>query len=198
MLNISDPVIHNAYSNLKNKYASTSRNFAILKVYVDGDHSLDHKYQNNISDHNARMQFNKFPDSGFDLFVPDMTVFDKDIDAKMISMGIKSEMVYCDVNTDECTTCAFLLYPRSSISKTPLMLANQTGVIDAGYRGPIIGAFRWLMSSRSMVESYVVEQYTRLVQICHPTLCPIFVVSVNETDLSVTERGSGGFGSTGV
>ena len=46
---------------------------------------------------------------------------------------------------------------------------------------------------------YVVSEYTRLVQICHPSLCPIYVVLVDEEDdLSSTERGDGGFGSTGV
>jgi len=34
-----------------------------------------------------------------------------------------------------------LLFPRSSISKTPLMLRNSVGVIDSGYRGEIILKF---------------------------------------------------------
>ena len=78
------------------------------------------------------------------------------------------------------------------------MLANHTGIIDAGYRGSLIGAFRWLRGESTSQEAYVVEKNTRLVQICHPTLCPIYVVMVDENELSSTERGAGGFGSTGV
>ena len=33
------------------------------------------------------------------------------------------------------------MYPRSSIYKTPLRLANNTGIIDSGYRGNLMGAF---------------------------------------------------------
>ena len=46
--------------------------------------------------------------------------------------------------------------------------------------------------------TYTVEKHTRLFQICHPTLCPIFVVLVPESELNSSERGEGGFGSTGV
>jgi dUTPase len=74
------------------------------------------------------------------------------------------------------------------------MLANHTGIIDSGYRGSLIGAFRCLHLSN---QNYIVDIYTRLVQICHPSLCPIYVVMVNESDLSTTQRGIGGFGSTG-
>jgi dUTPase len=45
---------------------------------------------------------------------------------------------------------------------------------------------------------YVVDKHTRLLQICHPTLCRIFVKLVDESELSTTVRGVGGFGSTGL
>ena len=83
-------------------------------------------------------------------------------------------------------------YPRSSISKTPLMLANSVGIIDSGYRGEIIGAFRNLSSS-----NYTIEKHSRLLQICAPDLRPIHVELVDEPFFNTTERGSGGFGSTG-
>jgi dUTPase len=74
------------------------------------------------------------------------------------------------------------------------MLANHVGIIDSGYRGNLIGAFRCLLPDKN----YIVEQFTRLLQVCHPSLCPIYVVLVEESDLVDTERGAGGFGSTGV
>ena len=43
------------------------------------------------------------------------------------------------------------------------------------------------------------EKHNRLVQICGPGLCPIHVELVDSVEeLGTTERGSGGFGSTGV
>jgi len=35
------------------------------------------------------------------------------------------------------------------------------------------------------------------VQICHPTLCPIYVITMDENELASTTRGDKGFGSTG-
>jgi dUTP pyrophosphatase len=74
------------------------------------------------------------------------------------------------------------------------MLANSVGIIDSGYRGPIIGAFRNISCKQ---EPYVVEKYSRLLQICAPDLRPIMVELVGENFFETTERGDGGFGSTG-
>ena len=92
----------------------------------------------------------------------------------------------------------YYMYPRSSISKTELMLSNHTGIIDSGYRGVLMGAFRWLKPENSEQDNYTIDRYTRLLQVCLPTLHPIFVVMVDESELTDTTRGTGGFGSTGV
>jgi len=191
--------IQNIFSSLRNSFPNTSENFAILKLAVNpnNDH-LKNIYEQKVATHNSAILDNVFADSGFDLFVPQNTVFDEDTEAKFIDFQVKGEMVYCDVVKNSYRTCAFTIHPRSSISKTPLMLANHTGIIDSGYRGSLIGAFRWLRSSDDDSRQYLVEQNTRLVQVCHPTLCPVYVVLVNEQELSSTERGAGGFGSTGV
>jgi len=190
--------ISDIYNNIKGTCPSTTRNFAILKVYVDNNNDLYNEYANRINEHNGAMMSKLFADSGFDVLVPQQTTFTTDIDSKFIDMQIKCEMVYCEVDSDRLTTCAFTTHPRSSISKTPLMLANHTGIIDSGYRGSLIGAFRWLRASTYALSQYVVDKYTRLLQICHPTLCPIYVVLVDVNELSTTERGSNGFGSTGI
>ena len=80
------------------------------------------------------------------------------------------------------------------MSKTPLMLANQTGIIDSGYRGNIIGAFRNISGSS---QPFVVEKYTRLLQICSPDLRPIIIQLVDVDFFETTLRNEGGFGSTG-
>jgi len=191
-----DPIIDNLYANLARSFPNTCHNFAILKLAVNSNNdNLKNIYNQKIETHNISILDNQFADSGFDLFVPETTVFDRAVDTKFIDFQVKAEMVYCDVKNNVIRTCAFNIHPRSSISKTPLMLANHTGIIDSGYRGSLIGAFRCL----KLVEpTYVVDQYTRLVQVCHPSLCPVYVVSVDESDLSTTQRGNGGFGSTGT
>lgn len=193
---LQDPYVRSVYSNLKNSYASTATNFCILKLAIS-DPILNDEYVKRIGDHNKKVLSNLYVDSGFDVYVPKEQVFDVEIDTKFIDMQIKTEMLYCNVERDLVTASPFLMYPRSSISKTPLMLANHVGVIDAGYRGSIIGAFRWIANTDCQDETYVVQKDTRLVQLCHPSLCPIFVVLVEESALTSSERGAGGFGSTG-
>jgi dUTP pyrophosphatase len=198
-MTLFDSIVQNIYNNIRNTSATTSHSFAILKLAVNpNNNQLRDTYEQKVQNHNNSILNNPFADSGFDLFVPENTTFTKEIDTKFIDFQVKTEMVYCDVDKNTLRNCAFNVHPRSSISKTPLMLANHTGIIDSGYRGSLIGAFRWLRPNNSNDNMYPVEQNTRLVQICHPTLCPIYVVIVNEDQLSNTERGAGGFGSTGV
>ena len=170
-----------------------TRDFALLKVWV-ADPSLGELYRRHIDAHNTKVLTSTYPDAGFDVFCPTEVVFSVPFKNQMVGFGIRTEMVYLGGSSP--IPCGFDLRPRSSISKTPLMLSNHVGTVDAGYRGELMGAFRWLPENPS---SYLVEASTRLVQICHPTLCPILVVLVDSLEeLSSTERGNGGFGSTGI
>lgn len=82
-----------------------------------------------------------------------------------------------------------LIFARSSISKTTLSLANCVGVIDSGYRGEICFKFRYLE------EGLVYEPGDRVGQII---IIPYPNIEFEEVDeLSKTERGTGGFGSSG-
>ena len=123
-------------------------------------------------------------DSGLDLFIPEDTLI------KAHSCSIINLKIACQGFKDKKPT-SFYLYPRSSIVKTPLRLANCVGIIDSGYRGPIKCAFDNISDNE-----YVVKRGTRLVQLCGPTLEPITFKIKNE--LSPTTRGDGGFGSTGI
>ena len=164
--------------------------YAVLNLAVVGDDELTEKYKQHIDSHNKKVLGSEYPDAGFDLFVPETTEFDVAFEKKMIDMKVKMEMYYKEQT--RTTISSYYSYPRSSISKTPLMLANHVGIIDSGYRGNLMGAFRSLSH-----DTYVVEKHSRLLQICHPSLCPIIVNMVSEEDLTQTSRGSGGFGSTG-
>ena len=90
----------------------------------------------------------------------------------------------------------FLMFPRSSLSGTPLRLANSVGVIDSGYRGDLIGTFDCLGGIDNI---FVVNKYDKLLQIVAPGMVPIYVTIVNSDNQlgEMTERGAGGFGSTG-
>jgi dUTP pyrophosphatase len=82
-----------------------------------------------------------------------------------------------------------LIFPRSSISKTTLNLSNSVGVIDSGYRGPIMFKFRYLENGD------VYEVGDRIGQLVIMEIPKVNIIEVQE--LSSTERGEGGFGSTG-
>ena len=188
-----EPNVMMLYNSLKNTSVNGYKNFAILKLVVDGE-DLKTDYENRVINHNEQFMTNPLHDSGFDILVPNETVFDRLYSTLYLDMHVKSEMFYCEVDADRISPCAFNIHPRSSISKTPLMLANHTGIIDSGYRGSLIGAFRLLPVSNDT--TYVVEKNTRLIQVCHPSLCPIYVICSSTNDLSSSLRGEGGFGSS--
>lgn len=178
------------------KYADKLSVFCVLKLCIN-DEELRNAYTSRIGAHNTKLIDDPYPDSGFDLLVPEDTHFKVPFESNMIDFQIKTEMLYYNGMNGKLKTSPFYLFPRSSMSKTPLILANHTGVIDSGYRGNIKGAFKWLKSDSDVSENYLVEKHTRLLQISHPTLCPIFVVLADKDDLTTTSRNEGGFGSTG-
>jgi dUTP pyrophosphatase len=84
-----------------------------------------------------------------------------------------------------------LVFPRSSIRKTDLSLTNCVGVIDSGYRGELQATFRKHRGVASTIYA-VGDRVAQIMIIPHP---PIEFKEVDE--LTNTERGEGGFGSTG-
>ena len=87
-----------------------------------------------------------------------------------------------------------LVFPRSSIRKTDLSLSNSVGVIDSGYRGEIQATFNQ-RSLSSQSGSFLYGIGDRIMQIIIVPYTPIEFEEV--TELNNTERGAGGFGSTG-
>jgi len=87
---------------------------------------------------------------------------------------------------------AYYIYPRSSLYKSFLRMTNSVGIIDRGYRGHLASVF-------DALEPVNLKGGQRLVQVCSPNLSPFLVKLVTEIEhLGLTERGTGGFGSTGV
>lgn len=84
-----------------------------------------------------------------------------------------------------------LLFPRSSNSKYDLILSNSVGVIDSGYRGEI------MMKFKETTFPYGGE-YRVGDRIGQMIIMPYPKIEFEEVEeLSVTERGDGGYGSTG-
>lgn len=82
-----------------------------------------------------------------------------------------------------------LLFPRSSVSKTALSLSNSVGVLDSGYRGEVMFKYRY------PEEGLVYDIGDRVGQI---VILPYPSIEFEEVEeLTVTERGEGGFGSSG-
>ena len=185
-----DVINKNIYKDYIQKIKdSKQENIAFLKIHVENE-ELKEVYKNHIKKHNEKILKSDFPDSGFDLFCPDDFTFETPFKTEFINMQIKTEMFI--IENERYYPVGFYTYPRSSISKTPLIVANGTGIIDCGYRGNLIGAFR------SFEENYNVIKHTRLLQIVYSIKTPIYVIMVeNLNELSSTERNEGGFGSTG-
>jgi dUTP pyrophosphatase len=156
----------------------------VLRLCLDpeSDITLVEYYQNKINEHNASYESSVHPNSGFDLAAPLSIQAESDAIVK-VDFKVKGAMYENDLPV------AYYLYARSSIVKTGFRLANSVGIIDSGYRGNLMAYFDVIKNDR-------VEVYQRLVQICAPDLKPFKIELVDSLD--ETERGEGGFGSTGV
>ena len=93
-----------------------------------------------------------------------------------------------------------LLFPRSSISKKQQFLTNCVGVIDSGYRGEIMAKFKPVMGTYDTIldlfESNEYQVGDRIVQMI---ILPYPQIEFEEVEeLSSSERGHGGFGSTNI
>lgn len=89
-----------------------------------------------------------------------------------------------------------LLFSRSSVSKKDLIQSNAVGVIDSGYRGEIVIKFNSTRPDGEIDTENVFPIGSRVAQLMiipRPEIIP-----VEAKELSKTERGAGGFGSTGA
>lgn len=126
----------------------------------------------------VKPKFGKPGDAGADLVATTMSNHD---DHLVYGVGLAVEIPEGMVG---------LVFPRSSIRQTDLFMANSVGVIDSGYRGEIFitfnvkkGATRWYQ---------VGDRIAQLV------IIPVPLVKYTEVDeLSETQRGTDGHGSTG-
>ena len=89
-----------------------------------------------------------------------------------------------------------LLFPRSSISKYDMNLTNSTGVLDSGYRGEVFFKFKHPARFTNFDDSC--SSYNGGDRIGQIIILPYPQIEFEEVEeLSKTDRGTGGFGSTG-
>jgi dUTP pyrophosphatase len=197
---------------LKNSFFEENKissKIMLLCIFVDSeDKKLKQIYVDAANNHNKKIVEDPFfYDAGFDLYLPlsfnsleKGTRFFNSLDVPVNKVDFKIKCCAKIYNrsgiSNKMTYTPFYTYARSSISKTPLRLANNQGIIDAGYRGPIIGMFDCLKKD----SDFYMEPYSRILQICAPNLIPIYVEIVDTFEElgPSTARGSGGIGSTGI
>ena len=119
-------------------------------------------------------------DAGIDLYA---------LEDQLIEHG-QTKKIHFGIACENLDSKPYLLIPRSSISKTPLRMSNSIGLIDAGYRGEIMASVDNIKK-----ENYLIKKNQRLFQLVSMVGSPIKISLVD--NLSETERGVGGFGSTG-
>jgi dUTP pyrophosphatase len=87
-----------------------------------------------------------------------------------------------------------LLFPRSSVSKKDLSLANCVGVIDSGYRGEI--SFRYKFNPGEYFAN--VKRYEDGDRVGQLVIMPYPEIELEQVnDLAISSRGEGAYGSTG-
>ena len=120
----------------------------------------------------------KNEDVGLDIPMSETVIVPAFSLAHTVKLGIKAEQTH-----------GYMLIPRSSITKTPLRLANSVGIIDKGYRGDVMAKVD--NNSDRDVELEVGKCYFQIV--AFNGVLPKWVLC---NDVNETARGSGGFGST--
>ena len=222
------------FINTVNNLLNTYEKVMVLKMFVDSnDENLKHTYVNAANIHNNKViHLQEHIDAGFDLYAPGNQGEELEqygVNTRFFGPGWQDRipvnkldfMVSCSAQmmTDggKCFNTGYYMYPRSSLSKTRLRLANSVGIIDSGYRGHLTGMFDVVNIDRNIDSNihnninnnfnshnnseadFWGRKFDRYVQICAPSLVPILVQVVDTMEElgGETARGGGGFGSTG-
>jgi len=147
-----------------------------------------------------------FIEYGTNLFVaPESKIMRVPMDFQADASGAICGVIWKEIGVDYHTQ----LWPRSSISKQNLILANSIGLVDTGYRNQIFCRFKYLFQPEDMVviqedilrvygmvrNEYLYHEGDKIVQIKAATNVAIQFEKVKQ--LPKSKRGLGGFGSSG-
>ena len=129
-------------------------------------------------------QYAKPGDAGMDVIATSINITDDYVE---YGTGLAFEVPegYC-----------MLIFPRSSNSKKDLLLCNSVGVLDSGYRGELKLRFKNIIPT--VLSEDTPKHYNIGDKVGQIMIIPYPQIEFNEVEeLSETDRGSGGFGSTG-
>ena len=131
-----------------------------------------------LSENAVIPKYAKNGDAGMDLTVTDIEIVDGNHIKYKFGIAIEIPLGYVG-----------LVFPRSSIYKQGQLLTNSVGVIDSGYRGEICAV---MMGNNSDLSYKVGDRAAQIMIIPYPQ-----IEFEESNDLSESERGEGGFGSSG-
>lgn len=130
-------------------------------------------------------------DAGFDIWA---------VDDGVLSYDEKGYIRYIEYGTglhfEPSPYIHILIYPRSSIRNKDLILSNSVGVVDNGYRGELKVVFRPSKNVKDRSELSLYSKGERIAQLIPFRESSDFYF-IESRELSDSQRGSGGFGSTG-
>jgi dUTP pyrophosphatase len=175
---------------IKNKIKLNKNTFIKKKISKMSKLFLIRVNSENIDLYQNHKTYNK-GDSGLDLFVIKDQLINPG-ETILVDFGIQCQNISKRFFLDWFKLYkynSYLLIPRSSISKTPLMMKNSIGLIDAGYTGNIKAP---LYNTSS--EPFYIKRGERYVQLVNSDLSSIHFKLVNSH--RNTTRNTGGFGST--
>lgn len=152
-----------------------------------GDSQTRQLYQNHSTFHDG--------DAGLDLFIKEDVTIDPHC-TMLVDLGVQCQSRSFDwcilhwFKRNFYRYHSYWLVPRSSISKTPLIMQNSIGLIDKGYTGTLK-----VPLYNTSLEPVTLKRGERYVQLVNGDLSSVHFTLVDS--LRNTSRGEGGFGSTG-
>ena len=137
-------------------------------------------------------------DAGLDLFC--LNACTVPYDGAHLAVDLGFSMVIADVEeviTTPITPIAYMFLARSSTHKKGIMQCNCTGIIDAGYRGNLIAPVIGMDGNTIIINCY--ERLFQAVPFDGKGVNSIIILKEDENlhDVFPSDRGTGGFGSTG-
>lgn len=189
--NIDDYV--NRLREIENSLESDDVDFSLISDLNKILLAIDNDIQNNAMNVNSSLKirlkkinpnavtpsYSKDGDAGMDL--TSVTIISNTTNQVVYGTGLCLEIPRDYVG---------LVFPRSSIRKYDLELSNSVGVIDSGYRGEIQLTFNKINNKEDIYN--IGDRVGQIMIIPYP-----YINFIESDDLTITERGDGGFGSSG-
>lgn len=183
--------------------------FMLLSIFIDSeDDELKQLYKTSSVIHNNEiMNDPRCYEAGFDLFLPKNNDSGEDDETKFVGKNkvdfkIKccAKMIHKNKNNDKNNELYAVYSPfntcsKALMSKSPLRLENNQGIIDAGYRGNLICMLDCIYYD--MENGFSMAKYSRMIQICAPDWVPMYVRIVDKVE-ELGPSSSSGCGSTGI